>query len=79
MPNIEEGITFLENLEKKVLFAKFPVAREERGVYTNHPQIKLTKIPALIYFKNGIEIARIVEDQLFEVEDVVEFLKQALD
>jgi hypothetical protein len=44
--------------------------------YRVNPKIKLTKVPTLIYYNNGVEFGRLTEGELFDKQNVINFLNQ---
>ena len=82
-PIIEEASKVLEG-QSKVQFYKFPVdeVREWKRpdfIFRVHPKIKLSKVPTLIYYNNGVEFGRLTEGELFDKANVLEFIKQSLE
>lgn len=80
-PNIEKGVKELEGSE--IEFIVFPLDREPYKKSDFHlrtnPKTKLTAVPTLIFYNDGIEFGRMVEDELFDETKVITFMKQALD
>ena len=82
-PIIEEASKVLEG-QSKVQFYKFPVDEVKEWkrpdfIFRVHPKIKLTKVPTLIYYNNGVEFGRLTEGELFDKANVEEFIKQSLE
>ena len=75
----KEEIVFKKKEEKEILFVNIPVEKSERSDYTNNKIVKLTRIPALIYFFKGKEMARIVEGDMANQESVDGFISQAYE
>ena len=44
--------------------------------YRIHPKVKLAKVPTLIYYEKGIEFGRMIEEELFNKDNVFEFVSQ---
>ena len=79
MKKAKEEIVFKKKEEKEILFVNIPVEKSERSDYTNNKIVKLTRIPALIYFYKGKEMARIVEGDMANQESVDGFISQAYE
>lgn len=82
-PNIEAASKELENQEKVFLY-KFPVDdrvewKKPDFIFRTHPKVKLDRVPTLIFYQNGVEFGRLIEDQLFDQANVIDFFKQALE
>ena len=74
----KEEIVFKKK-EKEILFINIPVVKSERADYTNNKIVKLTRIPALIYYLQGREMTRIVEGDMANQESVSGFIEQAYE
>lgn len=77
-PIIDECAELLKN-QDKVKLIKFPFEKNDRPLYSEHPNIKLTRVPSLVFYDSGVEFGRLVEDQLFNKENVKEFFMQTLE
>ena len=82
-PIVEESVKILEN-QNKVLFVKFAIENKldwanKEFVYRVHPKVRLQRVPTLIYYQDGVEFGRLTEGELFDKENVQEFVKQALE
>jgi thiol-disulfide isomerase/thioredoxin len=67
--------------ESKVPVYKFPIVdvkewKKPDYEYRINPKIKLAKVPTLIYYENGVQFGRLTEGELFDKENVTEFLNQ---
>lgn len=80
-PNVEEAMLKLEGKEN-ILFVKMPVERsdwrDQGFIYRIHPKLKVNKVPTLMFFSNGQEYGRLVEDELADKDNVLEFIEQVL-
>lgn len=74
----KEDIVY-KNKDKGILFINLPVVRAERSDYTNDKVVKLTRIPALIFYLKGKEMTRIVEGDMASQESVSGFIEQAYE
>jgi thiol-disulfide isomerase/thioredoxin len=79
-PNVEEAVKQLANKED-LLFVKLPIDdqmawKDPNFLYRTHTMIKISKVPSLVFFNEGTEFGRLVEDELFDKENVIEFVKQ---
>jgi hypothetical protein len=82
-PNIEEASKALEEAGN-VFLVKLPIDdrvewKKPEFVYRTHEKVKVTRVPTLIYYHKGIEFGRLVEDQLYDLENVKEFFNQSLE
>ncbi len=82
-PNIDEASKLLEGQEKVNMIRLSVDDRLEWKkpdfVLRTMPKLKLDKVPTLFFFQDGVEFARLFEDQLFDLENVKEFFQQALE
>jgi thiol-disulfide isomerase/thioredoxin len=44
--------------------------------YRINPKVKLSKVPTLIYYDNGVEFGRLTEGELFDKQNVSDFINQ---
>jgi hypothetical protein len=82
-PSLEEASKFLKDQESVSLY-KFPIDdklewRKPTFIYRTHPKVKLQKVPTLLYYQDGCEYGRLTEGELFDVPNVLEFVKQSLE
>lgn len=82
-PIIDEVSKLLEG-QDKVKFYKFPIDdklewRKQDFVYRVHSKVKLERVPTLIYYSQGIEYGRLIEGELFDKNNVEEFVRQSLE
>ena len=67
----------LENESKKeVYFINISVGMKQREIYRNDKILKLRRIPTLIYFSKGVEMGRLVEDDMASQENIDSFIEQ---
>lgn len=78
-PFVAEGKKIIVSQQEKKLFVNLPVVKSEREAYSNSKIVKLTRIPSLIYYYQGREMGRIVEDEMGNEANVVNFIKQAYE
>ena len=80
-PLVEYQMNKLDN--KNILFVKLPIEtsaeyKNKEFVYRTNELIKIQRIPSLIFFNKGEEFGRLVEDELFEVENLNKFVDDCL-
>ena len=75
-PLIKQGKEIFLNhkSEKKILWIDIPIDKNKKYAYKYNYYLKMYFIPTLIYFENGKEIGRIVQDQLFSQEIINNFI-----
>ena len=69
----------IDVLDKKILEIISTNVDNERSDYTNDKVVKLTRIPALIFYLKGKEMTRIVEGDMASQESVSGFIEQAYE
>lgn len=81
MPNVEDGKKLIKNkkFEKEVFFISLPIDKIYMVDLKDDPTIQLERVPTLIYFENGIERNRLVENDLFSYQVVNNFILQAYE
>ena len=62
--------------EKEIYFIDIPEDWDKRAVYKKNPILKEKRVPTLIYYFEGREIGRIVEDEMSTLDSVKEFIDQ---
>ena len=62
--------------EKEIYFLDIPEDWDKRSSYRKNPILKEKRVPTLIYFANGREMGRIVEDEMYTYDAVKEFIDQ---
>lgn len=83
-PLVEKQISKLENQKKiNVLFCKFPIEtsleyKNPEFIYRTN-KFKIKKIPTLIFYRKGVELGRMVEDELFNEDNLSEFFDDCLE
>ena len=80
-PVVEKQLDKLED-KKNFVFAKFPIEtsaewKNPQYVYRTN-KFKVTSVPTLIFYNKGVEMIRLVEDQLFDESNVAEFFDDCL-
>ena len=78
MPNIEEAKNVIRNkkFEKEVYFLSLPIDKINMDYLRDDSIIQLERVPTLIYFDNGIEKNRMIENDLFNYQIVNNFILQ---
>jgi len=82
-PNVDEASKILEKTEN-IFLVKLPIDdknewRNQNFIYRTHDKVKISRVPTLIYYHKGIEFGRLIEDQLFDLDNVKAFFEQSLD
>ena len=62
--------------EKEIYFLDIPEDWDKRSTYRKNPILKEKRVPTLIYFANGREMGRIVEDEMYTYDAIKEFIDQ---
>ena len=80
MPNVEQVKNLIKNNNsREVYFIDLPIDKINMTDLGDDPIIRLEKVPTLIYFENGMERSRLIENDLFPYQDVRDFVLQAFD
>ena len=72
--NLIKGIIASKEKEKEVYFVNIPIDKEKKPFYKKNEILKMIHVPTLIYFEYGKEIRRIIQDELFNKDRVVDFV-----
>ena len=75
-PNIQKGKKMV--LNKNILWVNIPIDKEKKYVYKYNNYLKMDAVPTLIYFKNGFEIGRIIQQDLFDENYIINFILKCL-
>jgi thiol-disulfide isomerase/thioredoxin len=80
-PNLEQAknIVIEKKYEKEVYYISIPIEKIELKELNKDYDIRLERVPTLIFFENGIEKNRMVENELFSYSSVRNFVLQAYD
>ena len=78
-PLIKNGknIVFSRQSQKPILWVNVPIEKEKRQAYRVDAYLRMMYVPTLIYFENGIEMRRIVQEQMFTQESINNFILRA--
>ena len=78
-PNVEEAKKIIKNkrYQKEVYFMNIPIEKIYMEDLKDDPIIQLERVPTLIYFENGFERGRLIENDLFSYESIRDFMMQA--
>lgn len=78
-PNVEQAKNILKNknFEKDLCFVDIPIEKIYMDDFKDDQIIKLERVPTLIYYENGIERGRLIENDLFSYQSVSNFINQA--
>ena len=81
MPNIDEAKNIIKDrkYEKEIYFINIPIDKINMDYLRDDPVIQLERVPTLIYFENGLEKNRLIENDLFSYQVVKNFILQAYD
>ena len=70
-------IFFNHESEKKILWINIPIEKNKKYAYKYNNYLKMYFLPTLIYFENGNEIGRIIQEQMFSQEIINNFINNA--
>jgi hypothetical protein len=78
-PNVEEAKKIIKNkrYQKEVYFMNIPIEKIYMEDFKDDPIIQLERVPTLIYYENGLERGRLIENDLFSYESIRDFMMQA--
>ena len=81
MPIIEEAKNIIKDkkYEKEIYFINIPIDKINMDYLRDDPVIQLERVPTLIYFENGSEKNRLIENDLFSLQIVKNFILQAYE
>ena len=80
MPNVEDAKNKIKNNNnKEIYFIDIPIDKINMQDLANDTIIQLERVPTLIYFQNGMERDRLIENDLFSYQTVNNFVLQALN
>ena len=75
--NLIKGIIASKEKEKEIYFVNIPIDKEKKSFYKQNQILKMSHVPTLIYFENGKEIRRIIQNDLFNKDRVVDFVMKS--
>jgi len=83
-PILEEVSQQSLSSQQNIMLYYFPIEdpqayKSPDFVYRKNSHIKLERIPTLIYFREGKELSRMVEDQISHKYDLMEFFNLSKD
>ena len=78
-PFISNSKKFIFKNYNSILWINIPIDKDKKYVYKYNKFLKMNCIPTLIYFKNGIEIGRIIQNNLFNQDNINNFIIQSLN
>ena len=70
-------IVLSKQSERQVFWINIPIEKEKRHAYKIDSYLRMMFVPTLIYYENGIEIGRIVQEQMFTQESINNFISRA--
>ena len=78
-PNVEQAKNIIKNkkFEKDLSFVDIPIEKIYMDDLKDDQIIRLERVPTLIYYENGIERGRLIENDLFSYQSVSNFINQA--
>jgi thiol-disulfide isomerase/thioredoxin len=79
MPNVNQAKNLVKNNDRDIYFIDIPIDKINMRDLGDDPIIRLEKVPTLIYFENGMERNRLIENDLFSYQSVNDFILQAYD
>ena len=78
-PFISNSKKFIFKNYNSILWINIPIDKDKKYIYKYNKFLKMNCIPTLIYFKNGIEIGRIIQNNLFNQDNINNFIIQSLN
>ena len=80
-PIVEEAKNIIKDkkYEKEIYFVSIPIDKINMIDFKYDSNIELERVPTLIYFENGREKNRLIENDLFSYQNVNSFIFQAFD
>ena len=75
-PYIEKNKKLI--LDNNILWINIPIDKDKKYLYQYNHYLKLSLLPTLIYFKNGNEICRLVQQSLFNQDNINNFILKCL-
>jgi len=80
-PNVEDAKKIIKNkrYEKEIYFLSIPIEKIYMDDLKDDPIIQLERVPTLIYYENGIERGRLIENDLFSYQSIRDFILQTYD
>ena len=80
-PIVEQGKKIIDNkrYEKEIYFLSIPIDKIYMEDFRDDPYIQLERVPTLIFFENGIEKGKLIENDLFSYSRVRDFILQAYE
>ena len=78
-PLIQNGknLVLSRQSQKPILWVNIPIEKERRQSYKVDAYLRMMYVPTLIYYENGIEMRRIVQEQMFTQESINNFILRA--
>ena len=78
-PHVEEAKKIIKNkrYEKEMYFVNIPIEKIYMDDFKDDPIIQLERVPTLIYYENGLERERLIENDLFSYQSIRDFIMQA--
>jgi SWI/SNF-related matrix-associated actin-dependent regulator of chromatin subfamily A protein 2/4 len=78
-PNVEQAKNIIKNkkYEKDLYFVDIPIEKIYMDDFKDDQIIKLERVPTLIFYENGIERGRLIENDLFSYQSISNFINQA--
>ena len=78
-PFVSNGKKIVLKNNNSILWVNIPIDKDKKYVYKYNKFLKMNCVPTLIYFKNGIEIGRIIQNDLFNQDNINNFIIQSLN
>ena len=81
MPIVEEAKNVIKSkkYEKEIYFLSLPIDKINMDYLRDDSIVQLERVPTLIYFGNGVEKNRLIENDLFSFQIVNNFINQAYE
>ena len=76
MGNVKQTINSRQG-QKEIYFVEIPIDKDKKFEFHQNPITRMDRVPTLVYFENGVEMGRILENQMFSQYSVNKFVDNA--
>ena len=76
MDRVKQTVNSRQN-EKEIYFVEIPIDKDKKFYYNQNPITNMIRVPTLAYFQNGVEIRRIMENEMFSQYTINKFVDNA--
>jgi hypothetical protein len=63
--------------QKEILFVEIPIDKDKKFEFHQNPITRMNRVPTLAYFENGVEMGRILENEMFSQYSINKFVDSA--